>query len=375
VTELSEIDFLSGATQQSSAIGRVSELTQASAPPIPNLDDTRPSRATTPHFNVGVYGATGYTGQVLMRLLARHPNVKIVFATSESSKEVIEGVELMTTADAPLEQADAVFLCLPHGPSGAQAAKAVELGIRVIDLSADLRLDSTDVYKQWYKHDHPAPHLLPAPFGLPEINRHKLAEAPYIANPGCHVTATLLALYPLAKASALTADPIIADTKTGISGAGKALKTENMFVEVYGDVRPYNLGRVHRHVPEIEQELHKIQSDVGPLVFVPHVVPLDVGLLATVYARVKPEWDLARIREAFETTYANELLVDVLPPGSVAQIKHVAHQNNAVVAVGEGAGNMVIVTSAIDNLRKGAASQAVQNFNLMVGLPETMGLL
>jgi N-acetyl-gamma-glutamyl-phosphate reductase len=376
VPEISEVDFLSGETQQSSAIGRVSELTQASAPPlIHDLDDTRPSRATAPLFSVGVYGATGYTGQVLMRLLARHPNVQIVFATSESSKEVIEGVELVTTADAPLEQADAVFLCLPHGPSGAMAAKAVELGLRVVDLSADLRLDSTDVYKKWYKQDHPAPHLIPAPFGLPEINRHKLAEASYIANPGCHVTATLLALYPLAKSNALTADPIIADTKTGISGAGKTLKAENMFVEVYGDVRPYNLGRVHRHVPEIEQELHKIQSDVGPLVFVPHVVPLDVGLLATVYARVKPEWDLPRIREAFETTYANEPLVEMLPAGSVAQIKHVAHQNNAVVAVGEGAGSMVIITSAIDNLRKGAASQAVQNFNLMVGLPETTGLL
>lgn len=373
--EISEVEFLSGETQQSPAIGRITDRTQASVPPIPNLDDTRPSRAATPNYAVGVYGAAGYTGQVLMRLLARHPNVQIVFATSESSKEVVEGVELMPVADAPLEQADAVFLCLPHGPSGALAAKAVELGIRAIDLSADLRLDSADVYKQWYKHDHPAPHLLPAPFGLPEINRHKLVDAPYIANPGCHVTATLLALYPLAKAHALTADPIIADTKTGISGAGKTLKAENMFVEIYGDVRPYNLGRVHRHVPEIEQELHKLQSDVGPLIFVPHVVPLDVGLLATVYARVKPEWDMPRIREAFETTYTNEPLVEMLPAGSVAQIKRVAHRNNAVVAIGEGAGNTMIITSAIDNLRKGAASQAVQNFNVMMGLPETTGLL
>jgi N-acetyl-gamma-glutamyl-phosphate reductase len=148
-----------------------------------------------------------------------------------------------------------------------------------------------------------------------------------------------------------------------------------MFVEVYGDVRPYSAGRVHRHVPEIEQELHKLQPSVGPLVFVPHVVPIDVGLLATIYARVNPGWSMDRIREAFETTYKDEPLVDFLPAGRVAQVKPVAHKNNAVVAVGEGSGDTIVITSAIDNLRKGAASQAVQSFNVMMGLPETAGLL
>lgn len=335
---------------------------------------TAPSAAPTPLYNVGVYGATGYSGQVLMSLLKYHPHANIVFATSESSRETIDGIELLPVAEAPLGSVDVIFLALPHGTAGTIAAQAVAAGVRVIDLSADLRLDTPALYKQWYKHDHPAPHLLPAPYGLSEVNRHRLGGVPYIANPGCHVTAVLLALYPLARLGALTADPIIADTKTGISGAGKALKLDSMFVEVYGDVRPYNAGRVHRHVPEIEQELHKLQPDAGPLVFVPHVVPIDVGLLATVYVRVKAGWDAGRIREAFEAAYAEEPLVDLLPAGKVAQIKHVAHKNHAVVAVGEVMGDTLVITSAIDNLRKGAAAQAVQNFNLMMGLPEIAGL-
>jgi len=326
-------------------------------------------------YSVGIYGATGYTGQILMSIFAKHPNVRVAFLTSESSKDTIDGIDLIPSADAPLESVDAVFLCLPHGPSGELAAKAVAAGVRVIDLSADLRFDSTEVYKKWYGHDHPAPHLLPAPYGLPEITRDQLVNAKYIATPGCHVTATLLALYPLAKAHALTNDPIIADTKTGVSGAGKALKPDSMFVEVYGDVKPYNIGRAHRHVPEIEQELHKLQPDVGPIIFAPHLIPIDVGLLATVYARVKSDWTLDRIRETYQQTYANDPLVEVLPAGKVARIKQVAHKNTAVIGISEGAGNTVIITSAIDNLRKGASGEAVQAFNIMMGLPETAGLL
>ncbi len=347
----------------------------ADDPHTDNPDDTSPSPLSESPYAVGVYGATGYSGQVLLSLLARHPHVRIVFATSESSRETIEGIELVPASEAPLESTDVAFLCLPNGASGALAAQAVAAGVRVIDFSADLRLDSADVYAKWYKQEHPAPHLLPAPFGLPEINRHKLKNARWIANPGCHVTAALLALYPLAKASALTADPVIVDTKTGVSGAGKALKPDSMFCEVYGDVKPYNIGRLHRHVPEIEQELRKLQADAGPLVFAPHLVPVDVGLLATVYVRVRPGWTLARVREAFVSTYVGEPLVSVLPAGQVAHFRDVAHKNNAVVAVSAGVDDLVIITSAIDNLRKGAASQAVQSFNLMMGLPETAGLL
>ncbi|MCC7207578.1 MAG: N-acetyl-gamma-glutamyl-phosphate reductase [Anaerolineae bacterium] len=338
-------------------------------------DGEREAVPPSPVYKVGVYGATGYTGATLMRLLAAHPNVRIAFATSESAKEGADGVELVPVAEAPLVSADVVFLCLPNGVSGGIAAKAVAAGVRVVDLSADLRLDTAALYTKTYRMEHPAPHLLPAPFGLPELDRTGLPGARYIANPGCHVTATLLALIPLARAGALTGDPIIADTKTGVSGAGKSLKLDSMFVEVYGDVKPYNIGRVHRHVPEIEQALHKLQPDAGPLVFAPHLVPVDVGLLATVYARLRSGWDLARAREAFHAAYDAEPLVNVLPPGRHARFKDVAHHNHGVVGLHEGAGDTIIVTSAIDNLRKGAASQAVQNFNLMMGLPETVGLL
>ncbi len=326
---------------------------------------------------VGVFGATGYTGQVLMDLLAAHPHAGVVFATSESSKESIDGLSLIPVAEAPLDMIDVAFLCLPNGVSGGIVAKALDAHVKVIDLSADLRLDSVDVYKTWYKLDHPAPQLLPAPFGLPEIagKREQIVGANYVANPGCHVTATLLALYPLAQADALTADPIIADTKTGVSGAGKSLKLDSMFVEVYGDVKPYNMGRTHRHVPEIEQELHKLQADVGPLIFSPHLIPIDVGLLSTVYARLKLGWTLDKAREAFAAAYADEPLVTLLPAGQVARIKNVARTNRAEIGLSAGAGDTIIITSAIDNLRKGAASQAVQNFNLMMGLPETEGLL
>jgi N-acetyl-gamma-glutamyl-phosphate reductase len=328
---------------------------------------------------VGIYGATGYTGQVLLELLAKHRYAQVVFATSESSKETVDGLELVPAEQAPLnsDAVDAVFLALPNGVSGGIVAKAVAAGVKAIDLSADLRLDSLDDYAQWYKLTNPAPELIPAPYGLAELpgKREKIAAASYVANPGCHVTATLLALYPLAAAGALTGDPIIADTKTGISGAGKALKADSMFGEVYGDVRPYNTGRVHRHVPEIEQELRKIQPDVGQLVFVPHVVPLFVGLLATVYARVKPGFTIEKAREAFAAAYANEPLVKLLPAGRVAQIRNVANRNTAEVAIGAGLDDLLVITSAIDNLRKGAASQAVQNFNIMMGFDETEGLL
>jgi N-acetyl-gamma-glutamyl-phosphate reductase len=333
------------------------------------------SQRTLEIASVGVYGASGYTGQTLLQILKKHPSVRVAFATAESSAEPVEGFAVVQAEHAPLDSVSVVFLCLPNGVSGAVAAKALAAGIRVIDLSADLRLDSADLYTQVYKMAHPAPSLLPAPYGLPEITRANLAGQPYIANPGCHVTAVLLALFPLALHNALAATPIIADTKTGISGAGRQAKIENLFAEAYGDVRPYNVGRKHRHVPEIEQLLRKIQPDAGPLVFSPHVVPVDVGLLATVYAPLRPGWTRAHVLEAFRSQYQDEPLVHLLPDGEVARFKHTAHKNHAAVAVSEMVGEMAIITCSIDNLRKGAAAQAVQNFNLMLGFPETLGLL
>ena len=189
------------------------------------------TRASQPVYRVGIFGANGYAGQIAVSLLSRHSNARIAFATSERAAEpgeLIGTIPVYAAADAPLDAIDVAFLCLPNGVSGGIAAKAIAAGVRVIDLSADLRLDSADVYKTWYKQDNPAPQLLPAPYGLPELpgKRAAIANAQYVANPGCHVTATLLALYPLAVAHALTADPVIADTKTGVSGAGKAPKPD-----------------------------------------------------------------------------------------------------------------------------------------------------
>lgn len=342
----------------------------------PNASPALPTiRQTMTIHNVGVYGATGYTGQTLLSLLAKHPAARVAFATSESSRETVGGLNLLPIAEAPLDQVGTIFLCLPHGVSGEIAAKAAARGVRVIDLSADLRLDTPDLYKTWYGHDHPAPHLLPAVYGLSEVYGGAIKTAQIVANPGCHVTAVLLALYPLARARALTGDPIIADTKTGISGAGKALKLDSLFVEVYGDVRPYKPGRNHRHVPEMEQELHKWQADAGSILFTPHVVPVDVGLLATVYVRLKGGWSLPRIMAAFRSEYEGEPLIDLLPEGTPAPMKAATHTNKAVIGVAALEGDTLIVTSAIDNLRKGAASQTVQNFNLMSGLPTETGLL
>ncbi|MDW8299401.1 MAG: N-acetyl-gamma-glutamyl-phosphate reductase [Anaerolineae bacterium] len=335
-----------------------------------------PSLLKTAHtLRVGVFGATGYTGQLLIELLREHPHVRLQFATSERETALEDGTPLIPADSAPLDSVDAVFLCLPNGVSGSVAARAVAAGVRVIDLSADLRLESAALYEQTYKMPHPAPQLLPAPYGLPEITRTALHNALYIANPGCHVTAVLLALYPLARAGALSAAPIIADTKTGVSGAGREPKPESMFCEVYGDVKPYNIGRKHRHVPEIEQMLHKLQPDCGLLIFAPHLVPLDIGLLATVYATLKPEWTLERAYAEYQAAYNAEPLITLHPLGRAARIREAAHQNGAVVGVSEGQGNTLILTCAIDNLRKGASAQALQNFNIMFGLPETIGLL
>jgi N-acetyl-gamma-glutamyl-phosphate reductase len=338
------------------------------------LSDTS-SVTTARTLRVGVFGATGYTGQLLIDLLRAHPHATLQFATSEREDALEDGTPLIKAEAAPLDSADAVFLCLPNGVSGGVAARAVAAGVRVIDLSADLRLESAALYEQTYKMPHPAPQLLPAPYGLPEITRTTLRDAHCIANPGCHVTATLLALYPLARANALSDAPIIADTKTGVSGAGKEPKPESMFCEVYGDVKPYNIGRKHRHVPEIEQALRKLQADCGALIFAPHLVPLEVGLLATVYATLKPEWTPERAYAAYRDAYADEPLIALHPLGRAARIREAAHRNGAMIGVSEGDGRTLILTCAIDNLRKGASAQAVQNFNLMFGLPETAGLL
>jgi len=332
-------------------------------------------------IEVGIYGATGYTGLELVRLLAGHPQANIRFATSESSAgqslrqswPLAPDLTLVPSADAPLDAVQAVFLCLPHTRSAPLAAQALARGVRVVDLSADLRLDDPAVYAQWYKVEHPNPELLPRPYGLPELGRDALIGAECIANPGCYATSVLLATVPLARQKLLVPGaPLIVDAKSGVSGAGRTPKQNLLFAEVHGNFSPYNIGRSHRHLAEIEQVLAAEGSQAGPLVFSPHLLPTDRGILSTVYAQVT---DVDAARAAFTAAYAGEPLVRVLPDGELATLRHVVNTPGAALSLTPAGENLLIVVSVIDNLLKGAASQAVQNFNLMWNLPETTGLV
>jgi len=332
--------------------------------------------------SVGIYGATGYTGLELVRLLEAHPQVTIAFATSEgsaggnlrASHPQAPDLELIPAADAPLSDVDAVLLCLPHTRSAPIAADALAAGARVVDLSADLRLDDPAEYQQWYKVAHPAPDLLPVPFGLPEIvGREVLQKAKAIANPGCYATAALLGLYPLAAHNLLLPDaPLIVDAKSGVTGAGRTPKAHTIFPEVHGNFSPYSIGRSHRHIAEIEQVLQPCGVTPGQLIFSPHLLPTDRGIVATIYAQVT---DMSAARQAFEESYGGEPLIDLLPDGELASLAHIVRTPKAAISLTPATGDTLIVVSALDNLLKGAASQAVQNLNLMFGFEETAGLL
>jgi N-acetyl-gamma-glutamyl-phosphate reductase len=338
-------------------------------------------------IRAGIYGATGYTGYELVRLLARHPQVEVGFVTSESQAgrplSVIfpqaPAYELVAAAKAPLDQVDVVFLCLPHAAAAPTAVSALNAGKRVIDLSADFRLKERTVYEQWYKVSHPAPDWLAAAvYGLTEFARAELSEAQLVANPGCYPTSILLGLQPLLAAGLPLNGPIIADSKSGVSGAGRMPRQHTHFVEVAGNFTPYGIGRGHRHLPEIEQQIRSWQPDAPPLIFSPHLLPVPRGILSTIY--VNPDMVIGHrssvigeVRGLYEAAYEDEPFVDVLPEGEVATLAHVVHSNRCAIGLTM-AGSTLIITSAIDNLIKGAAGQAVQNMNVMVGFEETMGL-
>lgn len=330
-------------------------------------------------IRVGVYGASGYAGQDVIELLRHHPAVTLVFATSNTyAGESVPGTALhfIPHADASLDAVDVVFLALPHKASAPVAARALNAGTRVVDLSADLRLDTPETYAEWYDHDHPHPELLPVPYGLPEINRAALVDIAAVAVPGCYPTAALLGLYPLLKAGALAAgQPLFIDAKSGVSGAGREPKASTHFVEVFGNLSPYKTGRAHRHVGEIDQEVARRAADLGPVVFAPHLVPVDRGLMTSLYLTLDDAFESEQVQALYEEVYSGEPLVDVLPCGQQATLKHVVRTNRCAISLTPVTPRYLHVTSVIDNLRKGAAGQAVQDFNLMFGLPETTALL
>jgi N-acetyl-gamma-glutamyl-phosphate reductase len=335
-------------------------------------------------IKVGIYGATGYTGFELVHILQRHPGVWLEFATSESwagsrLSDVFPApyeLPLIGEAEADPGAVDAVFCCLPHGAAMGTVAAARAAGARVVDLSADFRLRDLAVYEQWYAPGHTAPDLLTqAVYGLPEVYRPEVSEAALVANPGCYPTSVLLALYPLLRAGLVADGSIIADSKSGVSGAGRKPSLKTHFVEANENLSPYSIGKAHRHLPEMAQEIDRLGGDGRRLIFSPHLVPLSRGMLSTLYVPVSPSATLETLHNTYRESYAGEAFIWLLPDGQLASVAHAVHTNRCVLSLTLAQPGQLIVCAAIDNLLKGAAGQAVQNFNLMFGIEETLGLV
>ncbi|HEX5629251.1 MAG TPA: N-acetyl-gamma-glutamyl-phosphate reductase [Usitatibacteraceae bacterium] len=334
-------------------------------------------------IKAGIVGGTGYTGVELLRLLAAHPDVEIAAITSrgEAGTPVARmfpslrgrvDVAFSDPAQTDLTACQCVFFATPNGVAMGQARPLVDAGVKVIDLSADFRLKDIATWERWYKMKHAAPDLVAqAVYGLPEINREMIRGARLIANPGCYATAVQLALLPLVETDLVDRGHLVADAKSGVSGAGRKAEVDILFAEAGDNFKAYALGG-HRHHPEIVQGLKGASGrDVG-LTFVPHLVPMIRGILATVYARVTKEADFQQL---FEKRYAGEPFVDVLPPGTQPETRWVRGSNHCRIAVHRPMGGDTLVVLAVeDNLVKGAAGQAVQNMNLAFGFPETRGL-
>ncbi|MEM9952951.1 MAG: N-acetyl-gamma-glutamyl-phosphate reductase [Chloroflexota bacterium] len=331
-------------------------------------------------IRVGIYGASGFAGQNLVEIAVGHPYIDLVFATSNTyAGQPVEGTDLRYTPsdEVNLDPVDAVFLALPHKASAPIGKIAFDAGKRVIDLSADLRFDDAENYQTWYDTTHPHPEMLAdAPYGLPEIHRDKISGATMVGVPGCYPTATLLGLYPLLRVDGISLDaPIIVDAKSGVSGAGRSANETTHFINAYGDIIPYKAGRVHRHVGEIEQEINRFIPSRNQIIFTPHLVPIDRGLMASIYLTLNYSITAEKVHSLYLNVYADEPLIKVLPLGQQATFKGIQRRNTANISITPIAEHYVHITSTIDNLRKGAASQAIQCFNLMYDLQETEGLV
>jgi N-acetyl-gamma-glutamyl-phosphate reductase len=315
---------------------------------------------------VGVFGATGYTGREAVRLLASHPSARMAFGTGSADGLVGHEAGLDRAADAYL-------LALPHGVSGAFAERLSEARPEavVIDLSGDLRLGSAESYAEWYGHEHPAPGLLgQVPYGLPEVYRDRIAGARIVANPGCYATSVLLPLVPLLQRGLVDPDDVVVDAKSGATGAGRSPREDLLFCEVAEDVAAYSPGRTHRHVAEMEAVLEETSGRHVALTFCPHLLPVKRGILASVHVRTRAT--AAELAAALRETYADARFVRVVdaPP----RLAHVVGTNSCHISVHDGAPGRAVIFSALDNLVKGAAGQAIQNLNLAVGFPEDAGL-
>lgn len=335
-------------------------------------------------IKAGIVGGTGYTGVELLRLLAPHPAVELTVITSRGERGIrvselfpnLRGrvdLAFVEPDDAVLKACDVVFFATPNGTAMNSAPTLLEAGVKVIDLAADFRLRGVEDWERWYGMPHACPELLvEAVYGLPEVNRDAISAARLVANPGCYPTAVQLGFLPLLEAGVIDRSSLIADAKSGVSGAGRKAEVGILLAEASDNFKAYNVP-AHRHLPEIRQGLIAMAGGPVDLVFVPHLTPMIRGIHATLYATLtEPDADPQAL---FEQRYADEPFVDVLPPKSHPETRGVRGANQCRLAVHRPQqGKTVVVLSVIDNLVKGAAGQAVQNMNLMFGLPETTGL-
>ncbi|MDS1029349.1 N-acetyl-gamma-glutamyl-phosphate reductase [Bacillota bacterium LX-D] len=338
-------------------------------------------------IKASIIGATGYTGIELVRILLNHPEVELEALTSQSYVEEdfsavypnITGYIQKKCTEDNIEEivkySDVVFVALPHGHAVPVAKEVLRQGKKIIDLGADFRFRQSDVYENWYKVKHSGSELLAkAVYGLPELNREEIKKNTIIGNPGCYPTSIILALAPALQKKLVNTDTLIIDSKSGVSGAGRKTGLGNHYAEVNESVHAYGVA-THRHTPEIEQELSKLTGNKVTITFTPHLMPMTRGILSTIYATLNSKLNETEVREIYETFYAQEPFVHVLPKGQWPHTKWVYGSNNCFLNLTiDTRTNRLIIVSVIDNLVKGASGQAVQNMNLLFGFPETTAL-
>ena len=340
-------------------------------------------------LRAGLVGVTGYTGMELSRILASHPSMRLTAATSrqDAGKRLdtvypflqgLPGADVtLVEPDAALlaRECDVVFLAVPHGVAMEIGAELYDAGVKVVDLSADFRLRDADVYEAWYKPHTRREYIAKAVYGLPELYAADIAKARLVANPGCYPTASILGLYAALKNGIVRTDDIIIDAKSGTTGAGRKAVVSSLYCEVADSFRPYNIGGRHRHTPEIEQELSVAAGESVTVSFNPHLLPISRGILATIYTKLKDSLSQADVQAMYEDFWKDAPWVRVLPAGKLPETRNVRGTMfcDIAVTVDQRTGRLLI-TSAIDNLCRGASGQAVANSNLMFGLPVETGL-
>ncbi len=338
-------------------------------------------------IKAGVIGATGYTGAELVRILSAHPNVRLAGLTTQSYGGIpfwevyphlyrhVDMICRELDLEELAEKCDVIFTALPHGHSMPVAAEVVRRGKRLVDLGADFRFNDAATYERWYGVDHSEPGLNGrAVYGLPEIRREEIRGAEIVANPGCYPTSAILGIAPLLKNGLVDNRSIVIDSKSGVSGAGRGLSLTTHYCEVNESIKAYNVGK-HRHTPEIEQELSALAGESLVVSFTPHLTPMSRGILSTIYAGLKESLGRDEVAALYREFYSASRFVRILPPGMLPSTKSVCGSNHCDIGlVVDDRTGRVVVLAAIDNLIKGASGQAVQNMNVMFGLPEETGL-